>query len=826
MPIDLQNDTLQIALQKLKAKENTLRRLEAISKLGSWEVDLITKKSTWSDMSYRIYGYEPSEIEPSLDTFFSHLLPEYIEPAKKLLEHMIKTNEIGSFHAKLRRKDGKVIDLLLNAQVISDENSTPIKLIGTTQDITEYVNLKKESQELLDIIEKSSSEIYILDMEHFKYVYANEGGCKKLGYTKEEMYQKDVYDINPTLTKEEALYIKEKLKKDGYFINKSIHKKKDGSLYYVQAYIQPIQYHDMDCFIIFDTDITSLVELEKKQKEQAKIVNSIDVGVISTDLKGNVQNCNTAARRILNLKDKISSISDIYNCKENELYFREILESIQNCQTKCSKNLEVYFRKNKTDKVICSLSLTQLKDENGEVYGIIWLFQDISEKKYKEKLLKEQAFKLAHQANHDALTGLPNRTLFRDRLEETIKYSKRNNKKFALMFIDLDRFKQINDSFGHQFGDKFLLEVTTRLKKILREEDTLARLGGDEFTIIAKDIHSKEDCKVIAEKILDILKEPIYIDNNQIYASLSIGISLYPDDSNNTSNLIKYADSAMYRAKEKGRNNYKFYSFELTMKAFENVVMETKLRSAIKNEEFEVYYQPQVVASADKLIGVEALVRWNHPELGLVSPAKFIPIAEDSGLIVDIDRIVMKKALKDYNKAKEMGCSFKKLSLNLATKQLLRDDFISYIETTLQNNNFNPKNLGLEVIESDIMRDPYSSIKILEKINDLGIDISVDDFGTGYSSLAYLKKLPINKLKIDRSFVMDIINDEDSAQIVNAIIVLAKSLNLDIIAEGVETKEQCDFLLQMGCKNIQGYYFSKPLCFEDMIQYCKKSELK
>jgi diguanylate cyclase (GGDEF)-like protein/PAS domain S-box-containing protein len=668
-------------------------------------------------------------------------------------------------------------------------------------------------------LEKSLNEIYILDLETLSYLYVNEGACKRLGYTKEEFYKMDVFDINPYLKKEYAQKIKNELLEKGSVLNRTIHKTKDGELYSVQSYLQTITYKGIEAFIIFDTDIESLIELEKKQKEQAKIVENINDGVISTDIYANVKNLNKASKKILGY-DEIDNIEDIY-ISLNDISLKELLVSIVNCEDDCSKELEVWFRKDNGEKIICDLSLTQLKDENNNLYGIIWLFQDITEKKEKEKLLLEQAKQLEHQAHHDALTNLPNRTLFRDRLQQAIFHSKRNDKKFALFFIDLDRFKQINDSFGHHFGDKVLLEVTKRLQEVIREEDTLARLGGDEFTIIAKDINNIEDASIVAMKIINSLKTSMKIESQEVYTSISVGISIYPDDSTDEANLIKFADSAMYKAKEEGRDNFQFYSSDMTDNAFEKVVIENSLRSAIENEEFEVYFQPQINSKTDELIGVEALARWIHPDIGLIPPSKFISVAEESGLITKIDRIIMRKAMQNFSRWKKDGFNIPKLSLNLATKQLLEEDFLDLVRKNFSYYDFETNWLEFEVTESDIMRNPTRSIEVLSLLHNIGIGISIDDFGTGYSSLSYLTKLPLDKIKIDKSFVMDIPKNPHSMEIVSAIIVLSKSLDLDVIAEGVETKEQKDFLQENGCINVQGYYYSKPLSVKEFEKFLK-----
>jgi len=453
---------------------------------------------------------------------------------------------------------------------------------------------------------------------------------------------------------------------------------------------------------------------------------------------------------------------------------------------------------------------TSIKNSDGTTSKMEFIRNVTDQKKVQERLKREKE-KFDYQAHHDVLTGLPNRLLFTDRLFQSMEKAKRNNSKIALLFIDLDHFKEINDSLGHDIGDKILQEVTQRLQENLRDEDTLARLGGDEFTLILEDLVEAQDASMVATKILNALSDSIKIGEHTLYVSSSIGISIFPDDGETTQNLLKFADSAMYKAKDEGRNNYQFYNESMTELAFERVLMEASLRDALKNEEFLVYYQPQIDGRDDTLIGMEALVRWKHPSMGIVSPAKFIPLAESTGLIIQIDRYVMKTAMKQLSSWYQDGLNPGILAMNLAATQLYQEDFIEMFQTLMKETKCKAEWLELEVTESQIMKSPQKAIKVLQEISDLGIELAIDDFGTGYSSLAYLKRFPINKLKVDQAFVRDLPDDEEDTGIVQAVIALAKALRLRIIAEGVETEEQKKFLIKNDCPNIQGYFYSRPI---------------
>lgn len=446
-------------------------------------------------------------------------------------------------------------------------------------------------------------------------------------------------------------------------------------------------------------------------------------------------------------------------------------------------------------------------DEQEFAYAVaknVSLSLEISKRKEIETVLE-------HQAYHDALTNLPNRALLVDRLDQAILLASRNQALVAILFFDLDNFKIINDSFGHVIGDKVLIRVSQLLQARFREMDTIARIGGDEFVMILHTFENVNQVTATTSSIYDVLQNPIEIDGHELYVTASIGVSVYPNDGSTAELLIKNADAAMYHAKAAGRNSVQFYTQEMTQKAIKRIQIGSSLRKAIVNEEFVVHYQPQYDVGLKKLIGFEALVRWQHPDRGLLSPYEFIGIAEEIGLIVQIDRYVMAYSLKLFKKWRQQGLDVGVLSLNLSMRQLDEDDFFSEVSSSLLDNDFRPEWLSFEVTESSIMKNPQKAIDLLEALGKLGISIAIDDFGTGYSSLEYLKRLPVDKLKIDKSFVRDVLKDDGDAQIIQAVIALSKSLKLKVIAEGVEESAQVDFLLANGCSEIQGYLYGKPM---------------
>ncbi|MFZ5968012.1 MAG: EAL domain-containing protein [Bacillota bacterium] len=435
---------------------------------------------------------------------------------------------------------------------------------------------------------------------------------------------------------------------------------------------------------------------------------------------------------------------------------------------------------------------------------IVMVSRDCTERQMFEDAIRHQAF-------HDALTGLPNRMLLKERLDLEIAHMQRSGEMLAVLFLDLDRFKIINDTLGHAVGDELLKMIAMRIKNCVRTDDTVARLGGDEFTVLLPGIAQVEDVGKIANKIMDAIKQPIRIDKHEFYISTSIGIALYPNDGDDPVTLLKNADVAMYLAKEKGRNNFQLYTSSMNEKALERLEMENSLRRAIEREEFTVYYQPRVNSRNREIIGMEALIRWIHPELGIILPGKFIPIAEETGLIVPIGEWVLRTACKQNKTWQDAGYPPIRVAVNLSARQFQLQNLVETVSQILDETGLEAQWLELEITESIAMHNAEYTYKMLEELRKMGVHFSIDDFGTGYSSLNYLKRFPITKLKIDRSFVQEIHKDADNAAIASTVIVLGQSLKLGVVAEGVETEEQLDFLRKYECEEMQGFLFGKPM---------------
>ena len=445
--------------------------------------------------------------------------------------------------------------------------------------------------------------------------------------------------------------------------------------------------------------------------------------------------------------------------------------------------------------------------------------RDISERKEAEELINFQAY-------HDLLTHLPNRALLKDRLGLAITHARRNKRKLATMFLDLDRFKLVNDTLGHNMGDRLLKAVANRLQSCLRGGDTLSRFGGDEFTLLLPEVRTRDDVVVIAEKILDRLNEPFVIDGHELFVGASIGIAMYPEAGDTGETLVQNADIAMYHVKSRGKNGYQFFSDEMNHQFSTRLSLEREIRNALIQGEFEVFYQPQVALSDGRITGVEALVRWRHAIRGMIEPSEFLPLAEETGLIMQIDEYVQQQAFHDVAAWRRNGLGEIQLSVNLTSMQIEQDQFVERIVGALEASGLPAEAIKLEITENTLMQDIEVIIPKLKEVQNLGARIAIDDFGTGYSSLAYLQQFPINTLKIDRSFVGDIRGDNGGASIVDAIVAMARGLKLDLVAEGVENRTQLRYLKEQGCEEVQGFIFSPAVPAGELVALLKDNSFK
>lgn len=551
-------------------------------------------------------------------------------------------------------------------------------------------------------------------------------------------------------------------------------------------------------------DVTAQHEADESLRLAATVFDSSLNGILITSPQGIILRVNQAFSEITgySAQEAVGQRPSLLKSEQHDTaFYRTMWASLERSG---SWQGEIWDRHRDGHVIPMWQSITAVRDAKGDISHYIGIFYDITE----QKRAAEHIDRLAH---YDALTDLPNRLLFNERCGHALERARREHSGMAVLFLDLDHFKHVNDSLGHPMGDALLQAVAQRLKQQLREEDTVARLGGDEFVVILEKVAAAADAEWVARKLLEAFSEPFPVRGHDLSLGLSIGISIYPEDGEDVTNLVKNADIALYRAKEHGRGNFQFFEPHLTQIAAERLYIEGELRQAIRRQELTAFYQPQHTLSDGRLVGAEALLRWKHPELGQVAPDRFIPIAEDSGLIVPIGEWMLATACRQAKAWIDSGHPLERMAVNLSGVQIQRGDIVATISRVLAETGLPPERLELEITETYIMRQAERDIRVLEDLRDLGVKLAIDDFGTGQSSLGYLKRLPVDKLKIDRSFVMDIPQDADDAAITRAIVALGHSLRLNVLAEGVETPEQEVFLKELGCDGVQGYYYSKPV---------------
>jgi diguanylate cyclase (GGDEF)-like protein/PAS domain S-box-containing protein len=547
--------------------------------------------------------------------------------------------------------------------------------------------------------------------------------------------------------------------------------------------------------------------------EDAKVtLDSIGEGVLRTDMHGNIIYLNKMAEQLIGWRREevigrpaadvvriIDGISRAAVANVAEIVMQE--DKTSSVATNCMNCLLV--RRNDSECEI-EVRVTPTHNQDGEITGAVVTFQDVSAARAK-------SLEMSHLAEHDFLTDLPNRMLFNDRLTQAIALAVRQDKQLAVMFVDLDHFKKINDSLGHEIGDKLLKSVASRLVSCVRRTDTVSRIGGDEFVILLSQVEHGEDAAVSSRKILRALAEPHLIDNKSLDINVSIGVSTFPIDGPNAESLMNKADTAMYEAKQLGRNNYRFYKREMHARLADRQLLEKDLRYAMGRNEFLLHYQPKLNLQTGEITGVEALIRWVHPQRGMVSPAQFIPIAEESGLILTIGRWVLLEACKQARAWSDSGLGVVPMAVNVSAAEFGDKDFISGVRAALIATGVEPPNLELELTESVLMQDAESTVRTLVALKSMGVQLAIDDFGTGYSSFTYLRRFPVDALKLHQSFVQEITENPGDATIVSAMINIGKSLNQRVIAEGIETRAQLKFLQRHACAEGQGYYFSRPV---------------
>jgi len=673
----------------LRNSEKGLAEAQRLAKLGSWTWNIADGGLSWSKEIYRIFGLDSGSFTPNYDSFFDRVHPDEKEVLSHAVNRTLYENVPFEMIHRILRADGSERIVRELGRVERDESGTPVSIMGTVQDITEYEKAKEELEKLSLAVEQASDWILITD-RNAHTVFVNEMVETISGYDRDELLGE-----NPRIIKSDR--------------------------------------HD-------------------------------------------------------------------------DAFYRELWVTIS-----AGKPYRAVFinRKKNESLFYLDMTITPVRDRLGAIAYYVSTAKDITQ----EKILKER---LDYMAYYDLLTGLPNRSLFLDRMNQAIARAEHNGRLVAVCTLDIDRFKLINEAYGPQKGDEVLKEIGRRLFSVLREGDTVARLGSDEFGLLIMDLARITDVIPLIDKLMKKVSEPVTHGSTVMVLTASVGIAIFPDDGTSSETLLRNSDSAFITAKKQGRNLYQFYTRDLNIRAAEFLKIEQQLFKALKNEEFVLHFQPYYLVDTTEIVGMEALVRWNSPELGLVPPGRFIPVLEETGMIIEVGEWILKAACEQIVKWSASGIDVPRVSVNLSGVQFRQKDLVDRIKAVLAGSSVSPKQLTFELTETTFISDIEFTGEVLGRLKEMGAHIAIDDFGTGYSSMNYLKRLPVNILKIDISFIREIADDPDSTAIVMAMISMAHALNMKTVAEGVETKEQWKLLRLLRCDMIQGYYFSRPLPAEEL----------
>ena len=788
---------------------------------GVWDWNTKTNQMFYSRRWKAMLGFEENEIGSRLEEWLERVHPEDMPALQQAIEqHLSGAAKIYHSVHRLRGKDGAYRWILDQGCVVQrDADGKSLRMIGTHTDITEQRQTQEELERLAAALQESESHyrrffseakaiMLLVDPADGRIIDANPAASVFYGYTHDELLALRITDINQLSPAEVGMEMARAAREErDHFVFPQ--RLKDGKIRTVEVYSGP--YHDRGRLILYSIihDITERVEAERRIREAATVFDATTEAIMITDAQGVIKRVNPAFSSICGYTatEAIGQTPHILNSgRHDKLFYEEMWNTLL---ASGRWEGEVWNRRKNGEIFPVWQVASVVRDDAGQPVEFVSLSIDITQRKRSEA-------EITYRANYDALTGLPNRNLLTERLGQALKQARRESTRVAVMFVDLDFFKQVNDTLGHATGDRLLQAVAERMRLCVRETDTIARQGGDEFVVLLSDVDDTAAASVVADKIIAQMIAPFTLDDHEIHIGASIGITIFPDDGSDIETLFRNADLAMYRAKAAGRNNAQFFELALTTAAVERRMLEADLRGALTRSEFMLYYQPVVDLASGRIIGAEALLRWRHPRGVSIGPDRFVPLAEETGLIRDIGAWVFAEGCRQLAAWQAAGHKLT-LAINVSVRQLPDALSVAHMLTLLARHDLSPRQIVLEITEGVLLADSPSIQEWFLAVANTGLQLAIDDFGTGYSSLAYLKRFPVHHVKIDKSFVRDMATDSADRALVEAILAMAHSLGLSVVAEGVETAEQAELLKTRACELAQGYLYSRPVPAEEFV---------
>ncbi|GFO53741.1 hypothetical protein GMSM_07480 [Geomonas sp. Red276] len=800
-------------LERIRRRDQQLSEAQKVAHLGSWEWDRESGKVTASDELYRIFGLEPGGVEPTYQALLERVpaaeRPGVENAVRKAFE---RRDAAISQYFRIQRPDNSFRILRGQLEIAFDGEGGARSMIGTCHDLTEQrwaeAALQASERRFAKIFQATPELLSIIDLDEGRFVEVNDGFLKALGYRREEVIGQREQDLGVWGDQGERESLLRAIAASGEVRDlEARFRCRDGKTLAGLVSADTIEIKGRSSLLTLFNDITERKKLEEDRAWLAAIVESSDDAILAADPSGAIVSWNTGAEKMLGVlaeEAKGRHLSTLVPASRRDEMVR-ILNGV--VAGEAVSHLETLYLTRDGAEIYVSLTLSPISTPRGELAGISCIARDVTERTRMEETIR-------HQAQHDTLTDLPNRKLFMDFLSLELAQARRNRKNLAVLFLDLDHFKQINDTLGHAAGDLLLQSVAQRLRRCVRESDTVARIGGDEFNVLMPDLTQTDDVGTVVGKIMGVFSTPFLLDNVEINATTSVGISMFPVDGESSEELVAKADRAMYVAKKGNGNSYQFYNEEINARTGRRQRMERLLREAVAKGELELVFQPQIRLDTGKVVSAEALLRWHHPELGLMDASQFIPIAEETGVIIPIGEWVIHQACAQMSRWRRRGYPFS-LTVNLSNREFHRPGLVDLTSRALSESGLDPRHLELDITERAIMENPNFSLRTMRQLAGLGVTFSVDCFGTGASSLQRIKELPISKVKIDKSFIKNILTQPNDLAVVNAVICMSHNLSMRVNAVGVESQAQLEVVRGFGCDEVQGTLTGRPMAVEE-----------